>query len=144
MKRNRFSGQQMISGIVILPPFFQRFAGIGQRTEKRLVQTFVPQLAVIAFDKAVLLGVRGCDVMPIEPSILNPFEDSHAGELGAVVPLSCAWLAAFCGEPIQLACNAETRHRSISQQHQVLTAEVVDNREDAKTVSISQRISYEI
>ena len=71
--------------IVILLPFFKRMAGIGQRAEERFIEAFIAQLAVKAFDKAVLLGLARRDVVPINACILNPFEDRHARELSAIV-----------------------------------------------------------
>jgi hypothetical protein len=43
------------------------------------------QLAVEAFDEAVLLGLARCDIVPINIILLNLLEDCHAGERGAVV-----------------------------------------------------------
>lgn len=71
--------------IVILLPFFKRMAGIGQRAEERFIEAFIAQLAVKAFDKAVLLGLARRDVVPINACILNPFEDRHTRELSAIV-----------------------------------------------------------
>ena len=69
--------------IVILLPFFKRMAGIGQRAEERFIEAFVSELAVKAFNEAVLLGFSRCDIVPINVSLLNLFKDRHAGELGS-------------------------------------------------------------
>ncbi len=53
--------------------------------EQRFIQTLVPQFSIKAFDEAVLLGLSGRDVVPIDARILNPFEDRHAGERSSVV-----------------------------------------------------------
>ncbi len=73
-------------------------AGIGQRAEERFIEAFISQLAVKAFNEAVLLGLvplhgntcKACvrvgrNVVPINGSLLNPFEDRHTGELGSIV-----------------------------------------------------------
>jgi len=39
------------------------------------------------FNEAVLLGLSRRDVMPIDAGFLDPLEDRHAGELGAITPL---------------------------------------------------------
>ena len=69
--------------VVTLLPFFKRSAGIAQCAEQRFIEAFIPEFAVEAFDKAVLLGLSWRDVMPIDASILDPFKDRHAY---AVIP----------------------------------------------------------
>ena len=71
--------------VVILLPCCQRFSGLAQCSKQRFVQAFIAQLTVEALDEAVLLWFARCDVMPVDPGLLNPFEDSHAGELGPVI-----------------------------------------------------------
>jgi hypothetical protein len=73
--------------VVILLPFFKRFAGTAQCAKQRFVKSFVSQFAVETFNEAVLLGLSRRDVMPIDASFLDPLEDRHAGELGAITPL---------------------------------------------------------
>ena len=68
--------------VVILPPFFQHLSGIAQCAEQCLVQAFIPEFAVEAFDEPVLLRLSGRDVMPVDACVLNPFQNRHAGELG--------------------------------------------------------------
>ena len=72
--------------IVVLLPFFQRMTGVGQRAEERFIEAFISQLAVKAFNEAVLLGFSRCDIVPINVSLLNPFKDRTTGELGSVTP----------------------------------------------------------
>jgi len=95
--------------IVILLPFFKRMAGIGQRAEERFIEASIAQLAVKAFDKAVLVGLARRDVVPINACILNLFEDRHAGELSAIVRHNRFWHAAFSNHPIQLSGDTLTR-----------------------------------
>ena len=130
--------------VVVFLPFFKRLACITQCAEQCLVQTFISKFAVEAFDEAVLLGFSRRDIVQINACILNPFEDRHAGELGTVVRDNRLWHAAFSDDPIQLACNAVARQRSISHQYQVLAAEVVNNRKNAKPATIRQCIRHEI
>jgi hypothetical protein len=58
--------------VVIHLPFFKRSASVVQCAEQRLVQTFISQLAVEAFDETILLGLARCDVMPIDAGFLHP------------------------------------------------------------------------
>lgn len=69
----------------IFLPFFQRYPGFAQCSKQGLVQAFVSQLAIEAFDEAVFLRFSERDTMPIGACILNPCENGRAGELSAVV-----------------------------------------------------------
>ena len=71
--------------VVILLPLFKCLAGVAQCTKQRFIEAFILQLAIEALDKVCLLGLSGRDVMPVNASILNPFEDRHAGELSTVI-----------------------------------------------------------
>lgn len=42
--------------IVVLLPFFKRFASLAQCAEQRFIEAFITLLAVETFDEAVLLG----------------------------------------------------------------------------------------
>lgn len=79
--------------VVILLPFVKRVAGIGQRAEERLIQTFIAQLSIEAFDERVLLRLSWRNIVPTDANILNPFEDRHAGELGSIVRHNRLWHA---------------------------------------------------
>ena len=124
------------SPVVILLPFFKRFAGIAQCAKQRFVKAFISQFAVEAFNEAILLGLSRCDEMPIDAGFLHPLEDRHAGELGSIIRNNCLRLTAYSDDPIQLACNAVPRQRRISHQNQVLAAEVIDNRQNAETTPV--------
>ena len=103
--------------IVIFLPFVKRFAGITQCAKKRFISAFIPQLAVSAFDESVLLGLAQRDIVPINTIFLNPFEDRHAGELGAVIRDNRLWHAAFGDHAVQFTRNPLTRQRRVSHQH---------------------------
>jgi len=42
--------------VVVILPIFERFFGFCQRGKQVFIQALIPQLAVEAFDKAILLG----------------------------------------------------------------------------------------
>lgn len=50
----------------------------------RLVDALVPEAAVEALDEAVLHGLDGSDVVPVDLPVLGPSQDRHAVDLGAV------------------------------------------------------------
>jgi hypothetical protein len=90
---------------MILLPFFKRFAGIAQCAKQHFVEAFASRFAVEAFNEAILLELSRRYLMPIDTGFLNPFEDRHTGELGAVVRHDCLWYAAFGDDLIQFAAT---------------------------------------
>jgi hypothetical protein len=72
--------------VVVVAPESQGSAGICQTVEDLFVETFVAQAAVEGLDIAVLLGLSGGDVMPLDAVLVGPLEDRLAGELG---PKAC-------------------------------------------------------
>ena len=68
--------------VVVIAPKGQFLAGIREAVEDLLVQTFISQAAVEAFDQAILLWIAGVEVVPGHAGIASPLEDRGAGELG--------------------------------------------------------------
>jgi hypothetical protein len=57
-------------GVVVVLPDRQGFTRMGERSEERLVQQLVAQLAVEALDEGILLRLARFDVMPFDPCLL--------------------------------------------------------------------------
>ena len=74
---------------------------MAQRCEQRLVEALIAKATIEAFDKSVLGGFAGSDVMPIDHAILGPFEQGGTGELGAVVANTQPWLASPGDDRVQ-------------------------------------------
>ena len=123
--------------------------GIIEPEEKDAIFDVVNRICAREFsrndvDEAILLGLSRRDVMPIDACVLNPLQDCHAGELSAVVRYNRLWHAALSNDAIQFSRDPLTRQRRVRHQHQVLAAEVIDNRQDAEPASICQRVRHEI
>ncbi len=58
---------------------------LRERREQRLVEEFVAQTAIEALDEGLLGQLAGRNVVPLDPHLLAPAQDRHAGQLGAVV-----------------------------------------------------------
>lgn len=71
--------------VVVEPPAFNNGAGLGQGGEDLLIQTFVTQLSVEAFDEAVLLGVAQGDLTPIAAGAVGPFRVKPVGHFRPVI-----------------------------------------------------------
>lgn len=69
--------------IVIDAPALDDGAGLGQGGENLLVQAFITEPAVEAFDEAVLLRLARRDVVPGHAGVIGPLEDRPAGHLAA-------------------------------------------------------------
>ena len=78
--------------VVVVAPEGQFAAGISQAVEDFLVQAFVAQAAVEAFDVAILLRLAGIDVVPLDTVLVCPLQDRLAGELGPIVTDNAAGL----------------------------------------------------
>jgi hypothetical protein len=61
--------------VVVLLPAGDLGAGVGQGREKHFVQELIAEPPVEAFDEAVLHGLSGCDVVPVDPGALAPGQD---------------------------------------------------------------------
>ena len=113
--------------IVIVSPRRQQRSRFVERGEQRLVQQLVAQPPVETLDERVLLRFAGLDVVPVDAAGLAPFEDRHAGQLGAVVGDACH----RSGSPprdhgVQLARDAGSRERRVGDQRQAFPRGVRD------------------
>src|SRR5438477_12717096 len=131
-------------GVVVEPPFGQSRSGMRERAEQRLVQQFVAQSAVEAFDERVLRRFGGRDVMPVDAGLLPPAQDRHARELGAIVGDAVQRLAALGDDRVELTRDPQARERRIGDQCQALARKIVDDGEDAETATVAQRVPQKI
>ena len=70
--------------VIVVPPRFDALTRFSQAHEHVLVEAFVAQLAVEAFDECVLDRLARLDVVPAEP-IRGPPKHHHTGKFGAIV-----------------------------------------------------------
>ena len=70
--------------VIIVAPEGQRSAGIGEAVEYFLIEAFVSQTTVEAFNVTILLGLARIDVVPFDAIVVGPLQDSPAGELGTI------------------------------------------------------------
>ena len=113
--------------VVVVLPLGEDLAGVGRRAEQGLVQKFIPQTPVEAFDERVLRRFSRRDVVPFDTAILGPLQHRHAGELGAVVADDAGRQAANHGDGVEFAGNPLARERGVRHKGQALPREVVDD-----------------
>src|SRR5215469_8300390 len=96
--------------IIVSLPRRQYGASLAQRSEQRLVQTFIAQPANEAFRERVLLWLARCDVVPPDLALLAPAQDCHAGQLRTIVAdTQQRTRTAPRDQQRQLACHPRTR-----------------------------------
>lgn len=61
--------------IVVFPPVSQNLAGVRHGREQCFVEAFIPQSAVEAFNKPVVLRFPRGDIMPFDLHLIGPFQD---------------------------------------------------------------------
>ena len=81
---------------------------MGEAIEYFLVETFVSEFPIEAFDEAVLLRLARRDVMLGDTCLVLPFQDSTTGEPRAVVRHDGLRLAIEADAAIQLAGDTST------------------------------------
>ena len=101
--------------IVVVPPAFDHGTRLGEAAEDLLVQALVSQLAVEAFDEAVLLGLARSDVVPVHAGAVGPFEHDPAGHLGSVIADDSPGPAAARDQHVQFASQAVTPRCPVSR-----------------------------
>ena len=62
-------------GVVVDPPFFDDLARLVEVGEQVLVEALVAQSAVEALDEPILHRFAGCDVVPLDATLLLPRQD---------------------------------------------------------------------
>ena len=94
--------------VEIVAPCRHQTAGMAQAVEQMLIKAFVPHPAIEAFHEPVLHRLAGCAVVPINFTVLLPFQDGIAGQFGSVVADHRAGVAPHLSNPVQLAGNSFT------------------------------------
>jgi hypothetical protein len=80
----------------------------------------------------------------IDPVLLRPSQDRHAGQLGAVVGDASEGAAARGDYGIQFPRHAPAGQRRNRHQAQALAREVVDDGQDAEPPSIGQDVAVKV
>jgi len=130
--------------VVVDPPALDDDADLGQGAEDRLVQALVAELAVEAFDEAVLLRLARRDVAPVDADAVGPFEHRPAGHLGSVVADDGVRLATPGNQDVQLAGHAMAADRGVDDQGQGLAGEVVDDAQNVEAPAPAEAVGDEV
>ena len=130
--------------VVVMAPQSQLLAGIREVVEDPLIQAFIPQTAVEAFDQAILLRFAGVDLVPGNAGITRPFEDRGAGKFGAIITDDAAGLAINPDHRGQLPRDARTRKAGIGDQPQILAGAIIVDRQNAELARRTESVRDKI
>lgn len=130
--------------IVAGAPCRNHVAGMAQRREQVLVQALLAHPCVEAFHQAVLHGLSGCDIVPVDLAILLPFEHHVRGQLRPVVADHKAWIASQLGDPVQLTGDMRTVNGCVDYGGQAFLAEVVDDIQHPVPPPVFMRVQHEV
>lgn len=87
--------------VVVTSPIGDDIAGLGERREPVLVEALIAELAIEAFDIAVLHGSARFDQQVLDAVMLRPGNEGTAGELWAVVGAHGVGITAKTGRLVQ-------------------------------------------
>ena len=93
--------------VVVAPPCFDRFSCMSEAAEEMLIEAFVSQPAVEAFDEPVLHGLARLNVMPFDLALLLLLKNGVRCQLRAVVADDHARVAAPFGDAVKLTRRAD-------------------------------------
>jgi hypothetical protein len=91
--------------VVIRPPRFDLAPGIRDRQKLIRVQTFIAQLAVKGFDKAVFDRLSWSDEVEQNTPLVRPFIEHSRSELGAMIDSDGPWFAVLGDRAIECFCD---------------------------------------
>lgn len=91
--------------VIIAPPCVDEEFGVAKAVEEMLVETFVAQASVEAFNKAVLHRFSRCNEVPGHTALLAPFEDDVRRKLYAVIRDDHVGLASQFDDLVELTCH---------------------------------------
>ena len=109
-----------------------------------LVEAFVAELAIEAFDVAVLHRPARLDQQMFDAMALRPGDEGTAGELRPIVGSYRAGITAEAGGPIQHANHIGTADAVVHGDVDAFVAEVVGDGQALESTPIGQRITDEV
>lgn len=90
-----------------------------------LIQSFIPDRAVIALDVSVLLGLSGLDILDRNPMFFCPFQQFSTIIFRAIINPNCSWFSTSFDDPVQAADDPFGRERKVELDAKPLTIKVV-------------------
>src|SRR5574343_752988 len=130
--------------VVVLTPDGDDLAGLSQGFEPVLVEAFIPELAVEAFDVSVLRGLAWLDQDVLNASRLHPCHEGSACELRTVVGSDGLWVAPEPCGLIQDAGDVCAWHGQVHSNVDAFMREVICDGQAFDASPVGQRITDEV
>ena len=118
--------------IVVVAPGRDKLPGVAQVGEQVLVEALVAQAAVEALDEAIRHGLSWRDVMPLDLSVLLPFQNGIRGQLRPIIADEHAGIAARSGDTVELTGNALARQRGVHDRSKAFPLHDAKPRTDCR------------
>ena len=130
--------------VIACPPFFDHLLGLLQFVELALVQTFNPELAVEAFDVAVLSGFPRIDEVQLHSSLLRPSEHGLTGELRSVVHHYYLGQTGEVSRFVQDSGHPLTGNGGVYNNRRTLPAELIYKGQRSEPAAVPQAVMNEV
>jgi len=129
--------------IIVEPPAFDDLPRFGQAAEQMFVQALVAQAAVETFDKGILDGFAGLDIVP-RHATGNPSQDCRTSQFGTIITDYYFRYCALIGETLEFAHHRYAAEGSSDPAGQAFPTEVVDHAQDPKAAPRAERVADKI
>ena len=130
--------------VVELAPLLDQHSSFPQIPEPFPVQTFVPQLSVEAFNKAVLPGSARRNECRADPPVTKPAHHCSCGELSSLVGANVRGLAVKPHEPRQNENHILARERARNLQCEAFARVLIKHAKHSKRPPIGKAIMHEV
>jgi hypothetical protein len=131
-------------GIVVDAPTFDYSASLGEAVKDLLIQAFVSKASVEALDECILRRLSRCNIVPFDASSTCPLQSRSRSQLGTIVGNQHQWYATPSDESVELAHDPFATDRSIDDQSQRFSREIIDDAQYPETPTPIDRIGYEV
>ena len=124
--------------VVVLAPDGDDLAGLRQGFEPVLVEAFIPELAVEAFNVGVLGWLARLNQDVLDASCLHPCHEGPACELRSVVGPDGLWIAPEACSSLKDSGDVRARHGQVYCDVHTFMAEVVGNGQALDAPAVAQ------
>ena len=130
--------------VVVTSPACDFASGIGQTREPVLVETFIPEAAIEAFNVGVLCRTARFNQNVFDLVCLRPGQKGSGRELWPIVGSDGPRVAAKLRCLVKQACDVARTHAKVHRDLHALTTEVIDDRQTFDSSSCRQTVTHEI
>ncbi len=131
-------------GVIMFHPLFGEHPDLGQGFEQECIEHLLAIASVESFDKAVLHGLAGLDVLDFDVVCPAPQLEVGRGELRAVVDPYHVRPAPEGHQSVQFPYQPLRAYGDICHVPKCLPVEIVDDVQDPESLSVGQAVVHEV